>query len=348
MIVLFNAAYGGAGGGLRAMAECYESILPDESCRVHSFRIGGKRRSGGEGARHLPSTGHFNPLGCLLAFCFLVRYRPDVVICHCTRSLSLFRWPCGLLGIPTVGVTHNDKLRRFRKADYMIAFSSVLKRKLLDLDFPRERIRILPNPVTAPASRSSRPRFSNRLTGAPLRLGFLARLESRKGAGIAVQAMDCLRKRSIDAHLLLAGQGEEADSLKNQIAALGLADRVALPGWIADLDQFFSEVDLLLVPSNYESFGLTIVEAFARRVPVITSRFYCFAENYFTDRVNCILADSRCPEAFADAVQWCLEHPEKVDAVTDSAEKDFYERFEAGVVAVQLRSFLGEIAGQGR
>ena len=142
MIVLFNAAYGGAGGGLRAMAECYESILPDESCRVHSFRIGGKRRSGGAGARRIPFSGHFNPLGCLLALCFLVRYQPDVVICHCTRSLSLFRWPCGLLGIPTVGVTHNDKLRRFRKASYMIAFSSVLEGKLLDLDFPKERIRI--------------------------------------------------------------------------------------------------------------------------------------------------------------------------------------------------------------
>ena len=342
-MILFNVAYGRAGGGLRAMAEAYESILSNSSTTVYGFRVGSKRPTKQSGLRFIPSSGHFNPVGCLLALFYLFQLRPDVVICHCTRSLSLFFLPCRLLGIPTVGVTHNDKLQRFTKADYMIAFSSVLESKLLDLDFARERIRILPNPVSSSIGDVSKKRFSDRSDVTSLRLGFLARLEARKGAHLAIETLSCLEGRSIDSHLLLGGEGEEKVSLLEQVSSLRLEERVDLLGWVNDPDTFFSEIDLFLVPSNYESFGLTIVEAFARRVPVITSRFYCFADNFFTDRVNCVLAADCSAESFAEAVQWCVENPDQVEAITNRAESDFYEHFAAVKVAEKLHGFFKEI-----
>ena len=62
-----------------------------------------------------------------------------------------------------------------------------------------------------------------------------------------------------------------ADRLRAMVEAAGIADRVSLTGPLAgaELDRAFRSADLLVVPSRIETYGMTIVEALARGVPVL-------------------------------------------------------------------------------
>lgn len=105
-----------------------------------------------------------------------------------------------------------------------------------------------------------------------LLLGMVCRLVEQKGIPYALEALRRLRSQFPRAHLVIAGDGENADELRRLASALGIADRVHWLGWRSDAADLMSAFDLLLVPSLWEGFGLVLLEAMARRVPVIASR----------------------------------------------------------------------------
>jgi glycosyltransferase involved in cell wall biosynthesis len=94
---------------------------------------------------------------------------------------------------------------------------------------------------------------------------FVGRLERLKGVHVLVEAFRDYRELD----LLVAGGGEERDALER--AAAGL-DHVRFLGHLpqGELDALYRDATALVVPSvGYEVFGLVILEAFARRTPVI-------------------------------------------------------------------------------
>jgi glycosyltransferase involved in cell wall biosynthesis len=91
--------------------------------------------------------------------------------------------------------------------------------------------------------------------------------------------------------------------LRELAAALGIADRVRLPGWLRaeDLEGFYAAAACVIFPSLYEGFGLPVLEAMARGVPVACS-----------DR-------SSLPEVAGDAA--LLFDPEDVEAIRAALER---------------------------
>jgi N-acetyl-alpha-D-glucosaminyl L-malate synthase BshA len=71
--------------------------------------------------------------------------------------------------------------------------------------------------------------------------------------------------------LLLVGEGPELSKVQWKVESLGLADRVMFLGKQDDVAQVISVADLLLLPSEKESFGLVALEAMACGVPTIGS-----------------------------------------------------------------------------
>lgn len=101
--------------------------------------------------------------------------------------------------------------------------------------------------------------------GPPTRLGTLTRLVPGKGLVALVEAMSALPE-----HILtLAGDGPLRADLQDLVRSRGLAGRVRLPGWVHDRDRFFDDVDVYVHPGRNETYGLAMVEAMARGVPVV-------------------------------------------------------------------------------
>ncbi|OUM97806.1 MAG: N-acetyl-alpha-D-glucosaminyl L-malate synthase BshA [Paenibacillaceae bacterium ZCTH02-B3] len=77
--------------------------------------------------------------------------------------------------------------------------------------------------------------------------------------------------RRVHARLLLVGEGPELPNLQAKFDGMGLADRVIFFGKQEDVAEIVSAADLMLLPSEKESFGLAALEAMACGVPTVGS-----------------------------------------------------------------------------
>ncbi len=76
----------------------------------------------------------------------------------------------------------------------------------------------------------------------------------------------------MDARLVLVGDGPEYGKTRALVESLGLEHRVRFVGVVDEIEPVLKAADLLLLPSETESFGLVALEAMASGVPVVASR----------------------------------------------------------------------------
>lgn len=103
----------------------------------------------------------------------------------------------------------------------------------------------------------------------------LARIDPQKGLDYLVEAVAHLKATGrLDAlYFLIAGDGQDRAELESRIGAHGLRDRVHILGFLAKEEayQVLSAGDLFVLPSRYESFPYSIVEALAMGLPCVVS-----------------------------------------------------------------------------
>ena len=115
----------------------------------------------------------------------------------------------------------------------------------------------------------------------------VARMDYIKGQDVAIKAHALLRRRRSNVKLLLVGDGSFTSAglghskgetwsryLRSLVRELGVQDSVKFLGYVGDeeLRALYTRADAVVVPSKMEGFGLTTVEAWSYRKPVVVSR----------------------------------------------------------------------------
>ncbi len=102
-------------------------------------------------------------------------------------------------------------------------------------------------------------------------LGMVCRLVEQKGIPYALQAYVNIQEQFPDVHFVIVGDGELGDELKRQSQGLGISEHVHWLGWRSDAQALMGGFDIFLMPSLWEGFGLVLLEAMSRRIPIIAS-----------------------------------------------------------------------------
>lgn len=105
-----------------------------------------------------------------------------------------------------------------------------------------------------------------------LTVGVVSRIEHIKGMDLVVPAFAEAYKQNPRLRLLVAGDGSQRELMERQAAESGLPDRVTFLGRQPQdkLQDIYDRIDILLMPSRSEGFGLTAIEGMARGcVPVV-------------------------------------------------------------------------------
>ncbi|MDL2404606.1 glycosyltransferase family 4 protein [Rhizobium calliandrae] len=154
-------------------------------------------------------------------------------------------------------------------SDRLICVSRDEYNHALSLGIPEARLRIVVNGVSAPPS-GQRAAIRTRY-GIPqdaLLFGFVGRLTPQKAPERLVEAFALVAKKLPQAHLLMIGVGELAETVSSMIKAAGLGGRAhldgAIPGATA-VDAF----DVVVMPSRYEAMSYVMLEAAAGGKPLL-------------------------------------------------------------------------------
>jgi glycosyltransferase involved in cell wall biosynthesis len=98
----------------------------------------------------------------------------------------------------------------------------------------------------------------------------MGRLDAEKGFDLLIAAFGRLAADFPDWGLAILGEGSLRQKLSAQVAALGLGDRVRLPG-VTDSAAALRQGELFVLSSRHEAFGLALAEAMAAGLPVIAA-----------------------------------------------------------------------------
>jgi glycosyltransferase involved in cell wall biosynthesis len=127
-----------------------------------------------------------------------------------------------------------------------------------------------------------------------------------KGADLLVDAVARLRSDGRPVTLTLAGDGEETEAIKAQIARLGLGEAVRLIGHVK-ARYGFSKGSLLVVPSRGDSMPYVVIEAAAAGIPMVAANVGGIPE-IFGSHTDALFAPG-IAAAIADAIEGALEDP---------------------------------------
>jgi glycosyltransferase involved in cell wall biosynthesis len=193
-----------------------------------------------------------------------------------------------------------------RRAERVIACTTSGAKEIAEaLRLRQDRIDVVPLGAGAQAEADPTPERELRarlgLGGGPLILGVSAFL-AHKNVERLVEAMPLVRAEVPDAVLVLPGNWTPLrDDVSARAEALGLGDAVVFPGWInaSDLEGLYQSATCFVLPSLREGFGLPVLDAMRRGVPVACSRASAVPE---VAGDAAVFFDPESPAAIAEAL----------------------------------------------
>jgi glycosyltransferase involved in cell wall biosynthesis len=208
-----------------------------------------------------------------------------------------------LLSWPARTATHTLISLAARRADRIIAVSAAGRDEIVaGLGIGRERIDVVPNGVRRPPSAPSTAgvRERHQLGGRRVVLSVATNLP-HKNLPMLIEALASINPANRPL-LVLAGHGTDDQPLRTQTTAAGVVEDVRLLGSLStdELDSLYAVADCLVLPTLHEGFGLPVLEAMARSVPVACSDIPALRE---VAGDAALYFDSHAPEQIAARIE---------------------------------------------
>jgi len=273
-----------------------------------------------------PATEYWNTVGRLSSLATPVPklLRGDYDVIHGHTFLPAVPTQLGgrLSGTPAVFTVHGTALstgvgkdtsrltgiKRRLEHKFILGFDydhviSVNRHHLDLLEEYHESLSCIPNGVDI--ERFDRDRERNR------DILFLGRLDPKKRVSDLIEAFGLIAEEYPDTRLVIVGTGSLDDELEEQARATAASDRIVFEGRVPDeaIPEYYASSELFVLPSVWEGHPLTLLEAWASGIPVITTEVEGIQE-FVDHEENGYLVPPESPPDLADALRVSLDDPE--------------------------------------
>lgn len=345
--------FGGAEGYLALLARYLDPgafeitlIAPEEEgSKLLCDRI----REAGGSVHHLPRPG-FRWMQALPEMTrVLRRIGGDVLHINLPSSydagLSSVAWAARRAGYRRVVSTEHLPMvaRKYKRFPVKFLFSPSIDQVIVVAEATRrilsrrhgidsERIVVVPNGVPEPAPMAAEERSVLRASWgcrpSDLLLGITGQLTRRKGHHVLLRALAgaLLARKAAPLRLVVTGGGEEEGALRALSAELGLSERITWLGRRDDAARLMRALDLFVLPSEIEAMPLTILEAMAAGLPVLSTSIFGIPEVVVEGETGRLVRPND-PEELARALLRITSDRAALEAMGAAGRRRFEERF---------------------
>jgi glycosyltransferase involved in cell wall biosynthesis len=297
------------------------------------------------------------------------RERPDVVNTHTAKAGFVGRVAAKLAGVPIIVHTFHGhvfagyfgptKTRIFialericaRISTRIITLSTALKHELTEVYrvTPPDHVEVIElgfelEPLATLQRNQGVFRQQHKIPpDAPL-IGIVGRLVPIKNHDLFLRAAKLVRKRVPDSHFAIVGDGERRAELATLVRSLDLDNSVHFTGWCADTLPVYSALDVLVLSSSNEGLPVSLIEAMAAGVPVVSTAVGGVADLLDNGRLGAIVPPDD-PGAMADRIVAALTDP-VVKAKTGEAKAAVLDRYDIRRNAARMRDLYGRLVGR--
>jgi glycosyltransferase involved in cell wall biosynthesis len=210
----------------------------------------------------------------------------------------------------------------------LVVPSRQLERLALDAwEQPRERVHYLPNGVDLARFHPPEPaeRAAAREAGRPVRLALVGRFRPEKNHALLLRAF---KKAEVAgrAVLVLVGDGPLLADVRLEARQLGLADAVEFLGNVWDPAALYRGLDVFVMSSNTEQMPLSVLEAMATGLPVVSTRVGDVPSMVAPESAE-VLVPSNDVDALAHAIRRVVDEPALRQSLGDANLRRVRETF---------------------
>jgi L-malate glycosyltransferase len=185
-------------------------------------------------------------------------------------------------------------------------------------------------------------------------LGLIGQVTPWKAQDDAVRIVSRVKARHPDVRLLLVGSPKFvsvatrydnqafARELKGLISSLGVQEEVVWLGERGDIPEILRALDIVLVPSWEEPFGMVVIESMAMELPVIATEIGGASE-VVTPPKDGLVLPPRQPDAWAEAVEGLVERPDERASMGRAARRRVAEFLNAELFVERVLAGYGEV-----
>jgi glycosyltransferase involved in cell wall biosynthesis len=205
----------------------------------------------------------------------------------------------------------------------------------------REKIGALPNAIVPAADRAG----SADPIGGDLIVGCVANFRPQKDHPTLIRAF----RRVVDdfpaCRLILAGDGPCRSAVEEQVAGLGLEDRVEFAGFADDPSLLYRRFDLFVLASHFEGQSMVVLEAMNHGLPIVATRVGGTPETV-SDGVEGLLVPPADAPALAEAMLQLLRDPDRRRAMGAAGQRRVRREFSIEAWVEALLEVYGAILAE--
>ena len=293
--------------------------------------------------------------------CFLKETKADLVHVHSPVVGPWTQAAARRTGVPVVTTLHSTPSKykrwvwqlergRLHKDTAIACVSQAVRDDFARYDawLARDRAQVIHNGIEmmrfAEIASRRATQTEARPAGEPIRILLFGRMDIPKGVDVALRAMSSLVEQERDVLLDLVGEGPELRRLQLLARELGIERRVIFHGSTNNVADYLEACDLCVLPSRWEGFGLTFIEAIGSGVPVVASDIAPFREIFPACRHFVPIEDS---DALAQELTRVIEAlpAEQVNAL--EVAQGVRERFDVSQMAQSYMRLYEQVLNAG-
>ncbi len=141
-------------------------------------------------------------------------------------------------------------------------------------------------------------------------------LIKRKRFDVLLHVCSEIKKEKQNIKILIAGDGEERINLENLANDLGISENIIWLGWLDNLDDFFNSIDIMLFNSDWDSVGLSPLEAIQRGITTYASVINGGLDEILNNEYSLFIQNSHDVKKLSEKIINAINFPEETSSLT--------------------------------